>query len=124
MSCYDTPPPDDSPYYRWGVAPVEPTVIEGQRIKCAAIIYKSLIYEGLMHHRIGHRMLADTVCTRPFPGGPAQGFTTEAGHFASREVAMLIAVATGQVDPAKCHMPPQLDSSDLIKAALARKEAQ
>jgi hypothetical protein len=60
-------------------------------IEKAAIQYEGIVYVGWRHHLIGHQMLVDCVCPRPFPGGKAQGFVTSEGKFVSREEARQIA---------------------------------
>ena len=107
----------NTPDYTWGeIAVFANSATVHKRVKCAAILYNGRVYEGLMHHLIGHRMLADGVCQRPFPGGPAQGFTTTVGCFVNREEALIIAVNAGQVEYSRCSAPPNLYSEDLIRA--------
>jgi len=65
-------------------------------IEKAAIIYNGKVYTGWRHELIGHQMLADGVCPKPFPGGKAQGFITSDGEFVSREDAYRIALQAGQ----------------------------
>jgi len=83
------------------------------RIKAAAILYKGKIYEGRRHCEIGLKMLADGACGRPYPGGKAQGFVTDAGEFVGRADALTIAIAAGQVVKGKTHHPNHLFSEDL-----------
>lgn len=70
-------------------------------IVAAAIQFNGKAYIGYRHATIGHNMLRAGACKRPFPGGPAQGFFTSDGEFVSREEAMKIAKAAGQVGPEK-----------------------
>ena len=83
------------------------------RIKCAAIQHDGKIYEGQSHAEIGHQMLKDKACKRPFPGGDAQGFVTECGKFMSRMEAMYVAIAAGQVEEGKTCHPYKLFSEDI-----------
>ncbi len=66
-------------------------------ILSAAIYYQGSIYTGKNHAEIGHKMVLDGVCSKPFPGGEAQGFVTNNGIFVGRKVAAQIALAAGQV---------------------------
>lgn len=85
------------------------------KIKCAAIKYNGEIYEGPSHCEIGHQMIKDKVCPRPFPGGKAQGFVTDSGVFVEREEALMIALEAGQIVKGEhCH-PNHLFSEDLRK---------
>ena len=68
-----------------------------EQIKCAAIIYKEIVYEGQSHVEIGHKMLRDGVCQRPFPSGPSQGFVTDTARFVDRNEAMTIAINAKQI---------------------------
>ncbi len=85
--------------------------IDGMRIKCAAIRYQGVNYEGESHSKIGEQMLADGECQRPYPSGEAQGFVTECGKFVRREVALIIAKNAGQVT--QTSHPRMLFSEDL-----------
>jgi hypothetical protein len=85
------------------------------KIKCAAIIYNGTIYEGESHCKIGHKMLSNKVCNRPFPVGVAQGFVTEDGKFVSREEAFIMAMNEGQIELGKTSHSRQLFSEDLRK---------
>jgi hypothetical protein len=82
-------------------------------IKSAAIIHEDIIYDGYSHAEIGHKMLLDKVCKRPFPGGKAQGFVTECGQFVSRIHAMTIAIEAGQVVKGETCNKRDLFSEDL-----------
>jgi hypothetical protein len=77
----------------------------------AAILYNGNIYTGWRHASIGLDMLANGFCKRPYPGGPAQGFVTDSGIFVSREEAMKIAKASGQIS--QDHNKNELFSEDL-----------
>lgn len=81
-------------------------------IKCAAILYNGIIYEGEYHCLIGWKMLEDEVCTRPFPGGKAQGFVTSEGNFVGREEALIIAINAGQVVKGETYHSTELFSED------------
>lgn len=70
-------------------------------IKQAAILYSGVIYAGWRHGQIGHEMLLNGICKRPYPGGDSQGFVTSNGMFVNREDAMNIAKAAGQIDTNK-----------------------
>ena len=102
--------------YAWGETASFANSTVHQCVKCAAILYQGRVYEGLRHDLIGHRMLAEGVCPRPFPGGPAQGFVTGVGCFVDRKTALIIAVNAGQVKFERCSAPPNLYSEDLIRA--------
>lgn len=82
-------------------------------IKSAAILYKGRVYVGRSHCEIGLQMLHDGVCPRPYPGGKAQGFVTDQDVFVSRERALTIAVASGQVVFGKTVSLSRLFSEDL-----------
>ena len=82
-------------------------------IKCAAILYEGATHEGWSHAWIGAKMVYEGTCPRPFPGGPAQGFTTTEGVFVGREEALAIALACHQVIPGKHQHPSELFSEDL-----------
>lgn len=84
-----------------------------ERIRCAAIAYKGKIYTGFNHCSIGLKMWQDNVCPRPYPGGKYQGFVTESGVFVSRERAMQIALAAGQVEAGTTQNDEELYSEDL-----------
>lgn len=88
-------------------------VCNGPAIQCAAIAYNGTFFEGWAHHAIGQGMVAADICTRPFPGGKAQGFITINREFVSREEALEIALACGQVLPGKHQHPSELFSEDL-----------
>lgn len=88
-------------------------ITRNSRIKCAAIQYQGKIYEGKSHCEIGHKMLADGVCERPFPGGDAQGFVTEDGDFVGRYQALRIAAQAGQVVWGETIHKDELFSEDL-----------
>ena len=83
------------------------------KIKCAAILYRGRVYEGRSHPEIGHKMLKDGVCPRPFPGGKNQGFVVESGDFVGREVARIIAIESGQLKEDEIDHPTELFSEDL-----------
>ena len=85
------------------------------RIKCAAIQYQGKIYEGPNHTVIGHQMLQDGVCPRPFPCGDAQGFVTEKGTFLNRYQALRVAAQAGQVVWGQTINREELYSEDLRK---------
>lgn len=82
------------------------------KIKCAAIIYNGKIFEGESHCKIGHAMLANGDCKRPFPGGDAQGFVTDDGNFVSREAGLKIAIEAGQVIAGETYSDFELFSED------------
>jgi hypothetical protein len=82
-------------------------------IQCAAITHEGSVYFGWAHCAIGQDMVKYGYCPRPFPGGPAQGFITTEGAFVSRERALQIALACGQVLPGKHQHATQLFSEDL-----------
>ena len=83
------------------------------RIKCAAILHDDVIYEGRSHAEIGHQMLKDGACKRPFPCGIYQGFVTEGGNYVDRTLAMIIALKAKQVEKGKTCNPEYLYSEDL-----------
>ena len=83
------------------------------KIKSAAIIYKDIVYSGRSHCEIGHKMLSDNVCPRPFPGGVAQGFITDEDKFVSREEAFKIAMEAKQIVVDKTYHSKELFSEDL-----------
>jgi hypothetical protein len=85
------------------------------RIKCAAIRHDGKIYEGPSHAEIGHKMIKDGVCPKPFPGGDDQGFVTECGQYVRRAAAMCIALEAGQVVRGETCHPHHLFSEDLRK---------
>jgi len=91
------------------------------KIKCAAILYNGKTYgePGQCHADIGLDMIRNKVCRCPFPGGPAQGFVTEEGVFVSREDALKIAIAAGQVKEGQTCHKDRLFSEDLRGAKLA-----
>jgi hypothetical protein len=84
------------------------------RIRCAAILHDDVIYQGRSHPEIGHQMLKDGVCERPYPGGPFQGFVTDKGNFVDRRLALHLAIEAGQVEEGKTCNPKDLYSEDLI----------
>lgn len=75
-------------------------------IEKAAIIYQGQVYVGWRHCQIGHQMLVDGVCPRPYPGGKAQGFVTSEGKFVGREEARQIAekALQGQLPKGKARL--------------------
>jgi hypothetical protein len=87
--------------------------LDGFRIKCAAIRYKDEIYEGRNHPEIGIQMVKSGVCPKPYPGGKDQGFVTFAGEYVERDVAMELALESGQVTKGYTHHPTELFSEDL-----------
>jgi len=83
------------------------------KIKCAAIRnHDGEVYEGHNHAEIGHKMIADGVCPKPFPGGENQGFVTECGKYFNRVHSMTIAREADQLPP-KTHNKKALYSEDL-----------
>ena len=84
------------------------------RIKCAAILHEDVIYEGRSHAEIGWRMIDEGHCPKPFPAGDFQAFVTDGGNFVGRKVAMVIAIAAGQVVPTETCNSRDLYSEDLI----------
>lgn len=83
------------------------------KIKCAAILFEGKIYEGQAHCDIGLAMIRERVCRCPYPGGKAQGFVTDDGRFVSREEALPIAIAAGQVKEGQTCHKDRLFSEDL-----------
>ena len=79
------------------VARLESHQKQRERIKCAAIRFNGTTHEGPSHNVIGHDMLENKVCSRPYPGGSAQGFVTNQGRFVGRVEALQIAIEAGQV---------------------------
>ena len=68
-----------------------------ERIIAAAIREKGTLYLARAHHLCGAEYVRSTG-KQPFPGGDAQGFVTDNRmRFVSREEAMQIALASGQV---------------------------
>lgn len=62
------------------------------------------------HHSLIHELIR---MGRPRPITGAQGFLTSTGRFVDRAEARRIAVACGQVDPAKTYNPTYLFSEDV-----------
>ena len=67
------------------------------KIKCAAILYNGVIYEGQSHCEIGLKMVREKICTPPYPHGEAQGFVSDDGKFFNRYQSLRIAIHAGQV---------------------------
>lgn len=86
-----------------------------EHIVAAAHLIQGITYsmpQPARHHTILHAM-DDHVADLAMHAGPAsQGFLTSAGRFATREEAVLIAVAAGQIDKPKFNST-QLFSEDL-----------
>lgn len=82
-------------------------------IQSAAIVYKGQIYTGRSHAEIGLAMIKSGVCSRPYPGGDAQGFVTNEGEFVSRITALQIAKNAGQITKEKPYHNHGLFSEDL-----------
>ncbi len=83
------------------------------KIESAAIKYKEVVYVGSNHAEIGHRMIRDGVCNKPFPGGDNQGFVTDAGDYVCRDIAMKIALRAGQVKAGETSHRYHLFSEDI-----------
>lgn len=83
------------------------------KIISAAIAHQGSLYKGDSHAEIGIKMVREGFCKRPYPSGPSQGFITDEGNFVSREDALQIALAAGQVEWGMTVHKTQLFSEDL-----------
>lgn len=88
-------------------------VRRGMRIKCAAILYNGVIYEGESHSEIGLELVRKGITKPPYPGGEAQGFVTECGRFVNRYQALRIAASAKQVTWGTTMHHEELFSEDL-----------
>lgn len=79
----------------------------------AAVEYQGLIFSAprpMRHHHIVHAMYNMGL---PKAAQRVQGFLTSDGRFVDRQEGVRIALAAGQVEPGKLHLPEKLLSEDL-----------
>jgi len=88
------------------------------RIKCAAILYDDIIYEGRSHAEIGRKMIDNGICSKPFPSAVFQGFVTEGVNFVNRQLALHIAIEAKQVKKGETCHKRLLFSEDLIHSKI------
>lgn len=83
------------------------------RIKSAAVLYESKVFEGVCHCDIWRAMVNNKVCPKPFMMRAVEGFVTECGMFVDRMTALAIALEAGQVTEREMRGRAELHSADL-----------